>query len=257
MSLLAINRGLADEFDCITAPQMISELGSATRGVLDIVAVERGDQVKEGEVVAQLMSGVERAAVEVASARADATAQIESAEVRKAFSKRKLQRMTELSEKKYASDFDVDEAETDLVLAEKAIGEASDALTLAAAELRRAEEVLKLMTIRAPYDGVVVERFLNPGERVEDQPIIKLAKLDPLYVEAMLPISMLGKVEVGDTATIVTELDASEAYEAEVVVVDPLVDAASGLFGVRLELPNEQLHVSAGLECVVTFSDMP
>ena len=41
--------------------------------------------------------------------------------------------------------------------------------------------------------------------------------------------------------------------EASVKIVDRVVDAASGTFGVRLELPNPEYRLSAGLKCKVTF----
>lgn len=234
-------------------PEMISELGSASPGVLEAVAVERGDLVAAGQVIATMVSGVENAAVEVARARVDATSQIESAQIREEFSERKHQRTIELTEKKYASEFDLDEARTDVVLAGKALLEAKDAMILARAELKRAEETLALKTITSPFDGVVVERYHNPGERVDDQPIVKLAKVNPLYVEALLPVNMLGVISEGDIGVITTEYDSNSRYEAQVVVVDRVVDAASGLFGVRLELTNPDGVIPAGLECVVDF----
>ena len=42
-------------------------------------------------------------------------------------------------------------------------------------------------------------------------------------------------------------------YTAKVTVVDRVVDAASGTFGVRLELPNHDLKLPAGLKCSVRF----
>jgi len=41
--------------------------------------------------------------------------------------------------------------------------------------------------------------------------------------------------------------------QAEVVVVDHVVDAASGFFGVRLKLPNTDNSIRAGLECTIRF----
>jgi len=242
-------------FECMLQPEMIAELGSASPGLLRTVSVKRGQKVSRGQVVAQLLSEVEEAAVAVARARVNATSQMESAEIRKAFSERKHQRTIELSEKKYASDFDLDEARTEMVLAGKALLESRDAMVMAKAELRRAQAYLEMTDIKSPFDGVVVERYHNPGERVEDQPIVKLAKLDPLYVETLLPVHMLGKIAVGDIGVVTTEYNPEETYRATVVVVDAVVDAASGLFGVRLELPNPELLIAAGLECGVTLQE--
>jgi RND family efflux transporter MFP subunit len=240
-------------YECMIEPEMVAELGSASPGLLSSVDVRRGDIVTAGQVLATLTSGVEEAAVAVAQARVDATSQLESAQVRREFSERKYQRTIELSEKNYASESDLDEARTEMVLAEKSLLEAEDALTLARAELRRAEELLELKKIRSPFDGVVVERYLNPGERVEDQPILRLAKVDPLRVEAFLPVEMINTVAEGFVGRITAEAGVSRELIADVTVVDTVVDAASGLFRVRLALPNSDRSINAGLACEVTF----
>ena len=45
------------------------------------------------------------------------------------------------------------------------------------------------------------------------------------------------------------------AYEARVVVIDPVIDAASSTFGVRLLLPNPDARIPAGLRCSVEWHD--
>jgi len=42
-------------------------------------------------------------------------------------------------------------------------------------------------------------------------------------------------------------------YTAKVVIVDRVIDAASGTFGVRLEIPNPKYELPAGLKCRVIF----
>jgi len=50
--------------------------------------------------------------------------------------------------------------------------------------------VVNRLTIRSPVDGVVVERYMSPGEHIagiKDQPVGNLAQIDPLNVEVILP----------------------------------------------------------------------
>ena len=49
------------------------------------------------------------------------------------------------------------------------------------------------------------------------------------------------------------ESQESRKYSAYVIIVDRVIDAASGTFGVRLELPNPDYRVPAGLMCKVVF----
>ena len=101
---------------------------------------------------------------------------------------------------------------------------------------------------------MVVERFLSPGERVDEEPILKLAQLDPLRVEVFAPVEVLGDIAVGQQAEVTLQAPLRETFTARVTVVDPIVDAASGTFGVRLELPNRRNLLPAGLKCQVRFA---
>ena len=104
-----------------------------------------------------------------------------------------------------------------------------------------------MRTIRSPINGVVVERFMSPGEFPKQERILKLAQLHPLRVEAYVPISMLGKITVGMEVQVKPEEPVSGTYKAKVTVVDHVVDAGSGTLGIRMELPNPDLKIPAGL----------
>ncbi len=148
-----------------------------------------------------------------------------------------------------------EEAETNKLIAQAELEEAIERKRLAGLELEQAREVLKRRTIRSPITGVVVERFLCPGEFVEDQPILKVAQIDPLNLEVIIPVNLLGSIKVGMRGTVKPEGPLGGTYAAEVKIVDRVVDAASGTFGVRLELPNPDYSLPAGLKCKVIFLD--
>jgi multidrug efflux pump subunit AcrA (membrane-fusion protein) len=126
---------------------------------------------------------------------------------------------------------------------------------LAELEFRRAAEVINRMTVRSPIDGVVVERYLSPGEYIENQAIVKLAQIDPLNVEVIIPVALFASIKVGMRAKVIPEAPVGGQYTAEVKIVDRVIDAASGTFGVRLELPNPNYRLPAGLKCRVIFPD--
>ena len=56
-------------------------------------------------------------------------------------------------------------------------------------------------------------------------------------------------------AEVRVELPVNRKYSAHVIIVDSVIDAASGTFGVRLELPNPDYRLPAGLLCQVVFPD--
>ena len=71
--------------------------------------------------------------------------------------------------------------------------------------------------------------------------------------KVVAPIAQLDAVRVGDQLTIVPEEPVGGEYLATVKVVDRVFDAASGAFGMRLELPNPGNRLPAGLRCRIEF----
>jgi len=214
----------AERFECLVEPYMEVLVASGVPGILDEVHVERGDSVKHGQVLATLKSNVERAHYELVKARAE-------------FAARKAERNVELYLKQMISPHEKDELETEA--------------QLLVYELRETEERLKNRTMNSTLNGVVVERYMNPGEYVGEEPILRLAQIDPLRVEMALPVRYYGKVTVGMSGQVQFEAPGTSAPTAKVTVVDPVVDAASGTIGVRLELPNPRNRLPAGTKCWV------
>jgi multidrug efflux pump subunit AcrA (membrane-fusion protein) len=169
---------------------------------------------------------------------------------------KKLKRAEELVKQNFISVNARDEAEAEHNLAIEEMRRAQENQKIAGHEAKRASEVLAMRTIRSPFSGVVVEVLLKPGEFgaiTFKDPILKLAEIDPLHVEVILPVSFYGKVKPGQRATIMPEAPVGGRYDTVVKIVDRVVDAASGTFGVRLELPNRKQNLPAGVRCKVQF----
>jgi multidrug efflux pump subunit AcrA (membrane-fusion protein) len=147
----------------------------------------------------------------------------------------------------------MDEAEANRQMAEMQLKEAVENKQLAELQYKQAAEVVDRMTIRSPIDGVVVERFMSPGEYVEKDPIVKVAQIDPLNVEVIIPAAQMLSIRAGMHATVIPEPPINGRFSAAVTIVDKVVDAASGTFGVRLELPNPDNRLPAGLKAKVIF----
>ncbi len=239
--------------DGLIEPYLIVKIGSPTPGILEAVKVDRGDMVTKGQVVATLQSGVEKATMELAAARAEMESAIRAKESKLEYALREQKRMEELHAQAVVSFEALDESRTTGVLARLDLKDAEESRRLAELELKRAVEVVNRMTIYSPITGVVTNRFLTAGEYVENQPIVQLAQVNPLNVEVFVPVNVLGAIKVGMSADVVPEKPVGGVYRAKVVIVDHVVDAASGTFGVRLELPNPSKKLPAGLKCKVTF----
>jgi RND family efflux transporter MFP subunit len=246
----------AEDLGCVIQPSRVIDVSTAVEGVLSRVAVEKGDRVEKGQVVAALQSDVERATVELAEIRAGMEAQVNARKAQLASAKRKLDRSAELSDKSYISSEMLDEIKTDYEVARLNYEDALENKRLAAAELNRARAQYRLRIIESPIDGIVTERFLSEGEFAQAQDILRIASIDPLHIEAVAPIDLYGAIEPGMQAEVRPEAPLTGRYSATVEIVDRVVDAASGLFRIRLVLPNSEGALPAGIECRVSF-DLP
>ena len=243
----------ASALACIIEPSQVIEIGSSVTGLIEEVYVERSDFVEAGQVLLELESGAELATVELARAEARMNEQVKSRKASASLSKRRRDRLQKLYEEQTLSLDLREEVETEAELAQLELAQARADKRVAALQLDRAIAVLKRRTIRSPISGVVVDRMMSPGERVDEEPILKVAQIDPLAVEVILPSSMFGSVTVGMRAAVVPEFPGDKVHVASVAIVDRVIDAASGTFGVRLALPNPHHEIPGGLHCQVRF----
>lgn len=239
--------------DCLIEPFELIEIGSPVTGIIESVLVERSDFVEAGQVVVQLESSAERAGVELARERARMQGELKSQEANLALTQRKRKRARMLFENQALSADLRDELETEAEVARRQLQRAREDQRLAALQLQQAEALLERRTIRSPVSGVVVDRLLAPGERVDEETILRIARIDPLRVEVILPSALYGSLQAGTRAAVTPELPGDRVHVASVEIVDRVIDAASGTFGVRLELPNPDQAIPAGQRCEVRF----
>jgi len=241
-------------YDCLIEPSVSVDLGSAVRGIATAINIERGDRVSQGDSLVELDSRVEQATVALALAKSENTAELKSTEESMQLAKKRLVRFRGLYESNNVSKQQLEDAESEAVIAEMNWHRARENQISAELELDEAKAVLALRTITSPVSGVVVERLISSGELVtEDDPVLRLASLNPLHVELILPASEFGKVRPDSVAKVYPEMPAGTEFVGRVDIVDALIDAASGTFGVRVALPNPDYIVPAGLSCHVDF----
>lgn len=210
---------------CMLEPSEKVQVSSPVTGVLDTVLVKRGDHVEKGDRLFQLKAGVERQAVQLATVRVE-------------FSERKVERNKDLYDEDILTAYERDEIETELLIAKS--------------ELLLKQEELALRQVFSPIKGVVVNRFNNKGEYVNIDPIVSLATLDPLHVDLLLPARYFGQISTKQKLLIVLSQQEAEIIDskvAEVIIVDPLIDPASGTFRVQLLMNNPDNEIPAGIRC--------
>jgi RND family efflux transporter MFP subunit len=244
-------------FDCIVEPSETVQVGSSSAGIIRSVLVDRSDTVAAGALIAELDGDVEKLAADLARARANQTAELRLRQTATAFGQREQQRYRDLYDRKVASSHDMDKFETDAKVAALEQQRAADAQVLANLEAQRAEAVLQRRKVYSPIAGIVMDRFKSAGEYVDDEPLLRIAKVDPLTVEVIVPVSLIDRIQPGMQTEVILEPARLGKYPAVVARVDRVADAASATFGVRLRLDNPDNKIPAGLRCRVAFNADP
>lgn len=209
-----------------------STVSAQTSGRITQVNFDIGDYVKAGGVLVR----ISRSEQQPQLAAADALQQEAGVRLREA--KREHKRVSEVYAKKLVAKSALDKAEAELDAAQKRY-EAADA------KAKQALARLKYTTIKAPYSGYVVQRFVDIGETVTvGKPIMRGLSLEQLRVNAHVPQSQIERVRALKTATIVF---GEHRIESTKLQVSPQADPESHAFLLRAYLPQGQTELLPGM----------
>ena len=182
---------------------------------------EEGDKVEAGDVLVELDSAILRAELDKAQ-----------------------------------SDFTLAEAnrERAMTLADRGTGtlrardEAVAAHRAAQANVALARAWLEKATITAPLSGVVGMRavsagaYVSPGDR-----IVQLVGIDPVKVDFRVPELALSNLRTGQPIRVTVDALPGQAFDGEVYVIDPIVDANGRAVKLSARIPNPDGRLSPGL----------
>lgn len=230
-SVTVVVPGNVTQLGLITAPGTLSArrelpVGSVGEGGRIVsVAVDAGDYVRAGQVLAVIDRSVQSSQAESSAAMI---------EVRRAdaeLAQANLDRALQLVERGFISKADIDRltATRDAAVAQVRMAEAQYKERLA----RNAQ-----LNILAPAAGLVLERRVEPGQVVGPGSgvLFSIAREGQIELLAEVSESELAKLSVGTPAS-VTPVGTSESFEGQVWQVSPVIDQNSRLGQVRISLP--------------------
>lgn len=200
--------------------------------VLD-VRVREGERVKKGQILAHLDNQVSLEGV------SEQEAQFANTQSRLQLARVKLEKQRELYQKGFISKFAFDELASDF---DVKAGE----LKAQQSQLVRAKKTLSDSVLRAPINGVVYERKINPGEQAQrNSSLFSIADLSVLEVTATIPSQLMGRIKLGMQGQFHTEGDANR-YSGRVVRLNPVALSGTRSFAVYLRVDNHDGRLRAG-----------
>ncbi len=240
--------------DCVVQPSETIDVSASVSGLIDKIYFDRGDNVNAGDKLIQLDARVQKADARLASSQARTSTAIELRSAALTLGYKTKERNIELMNNSLIAAQEIDKLDTDIRIAELNLKLEEEKQALAQIAHERSRSLLNQRSISSPITGVVVERYKSVGERVNDDPILRVAQLDPLHVEVIVPVEYLAVVTSGMTASVTPSIANAKNHTATVERIDKVMDAASGTFGVRLSLPNPNYDIPAGVLCQLDFA---
>jgi RND family efflux transporter MFP subunit len=237
-------------------PQARVAILSKMPGTLSRVTVDIGDRVRAGQVVAELDAREIEAQVDAAAAAVNvAEAGVAAAEAALANADLEHERARNLFERGALPRQRLDAAETARRSATAQRDLAKATLAQAQASLRRAREVRRDATLTSPVEGVVVERHYDAGSLVSpgDRPVVVVADLRIMTLEAGVSELETGRLRVGMPARIMVQARGGEVFEGRIAAIAPEVDPRNRHFRIEVRTANPGGVLLSGMHATATI----
>jgi membrane fusion protein, multidrug efflux system len=190
-------------------------VASRISGIVETIAVDRGAAVTPGQVLATLDPR-------------EADANVREAKEDMELKKVEFDRAQSLAASKVMSTADLDDKKAQYAVA--------------VARWEKAKTLRDYTVIRAPFAGVVTEKYARLGQKViedKNEPLFKITAVEPLLARVYLPEEELLNVKVGERVEVVADRFPDVRTTGEVQFISPAVDAASGTFQVVIRVRRE------------------
>jgi RND family efflux transporter MFP subunit len=209
-----------------------SKIAAEVTGILDNV-LDVGDRVNENEVIAKIDDIAYQLALN------EISAEVMPIETMVEFYRKEAERLEKLARQNNASRNQLDQTQANH-------DEALAKIRIIKAKLAIARDELNKTIVRAPFSGVVTERYKTAGERVEagDQ-IVRLINTDKVEVQARIPQESFQYVKVGDTLSI---KGPAGKIQGTVRAAIPVGDDVSRLYEIRVEFENTDWQAGTAVQ---------
>ena len=239
------------------------DIGAQVSGQLNRLHVKLGDVVSEGDLLAEIDSFIQSQRVSSQEASLEALeantgSQIASLE----FSRADLERQKRLMEAQATTEVDFDRAELSLQQAEAALARHYLQIEQSRASLEEAKALLAYTRITSPADGTIVKVLAEEGQTLnamQSTPVImQIGDLRTIRVIAKIPEADVTRLSSGMDAYFTTVSGGSRRWNARLLEISPIPQAASGMGGLTyfdalLQLDNTDGALLPGMGAKVFF----
>jgi RND family efflux transporter MFP subunit len=199
-----------------------AKLSTEVEGRLKKVA-DVGTRVKEGEVIARIDSTFVKLRVE------ELKSAVERERAQLDFLTEEVKRLRRLAKTNNAAQTQIEQTQADKSIAR-------NNLEIARSRLQQAKEELARHHVRAPFNGVVAERYVRTGERVDvGDNIVRLIDPETMEIQARVPLKSINFINQGSSITLQIDQGEKVNIEGTVRTIVPVGDEQSRLMDLRVD----------------------
>jgi RND family efflux transporter MFP subunit len=208
-----------------------------------------GDWVKRGEVVARIDDSEYQQAVREAEANLKiAQATLREATSQFALAKQDLERVQSLQEKGIASSSELDAAQTNFTAQKSRLELATAQVDQRDAALKSANIRLGYTTLVATEPGFIGERYVDVGSLLApNAPVVSIIGIDTVIVQTTVIERIYGRVQIGQPAEVQVDAYPSRIFVGKVARIAPLLQEASRVAKMEVEVVNDSLLLKPGM----------
>jgi RND family efflux transporter MFP subunit len=234
-------------YQYIVAPKVSGRIIRITKRI--------GDWVERGEFIARVDDGeYQQQVLESEASLRIAYANLAETESELDLAEQELERIQLLSEKKIASDAQLETAETRY----EAL---NSRMELARAQVEQRQASVNTARIRLGYTrllatepGFVGERYVDEGSMLApNSPVVSVIGIDTVIVRTTVIERVYGLVAPGQSATVEVDAFPGRTFRGRVSRIAPMLDEASRVAKMEVEVANDSLFLKPGMFCKVTL----
>jgi len=227
------------------------EIKSKASGEIEDLPIEEGDEIRRGDLIVRLDQTNVKAELE----QAKADLEISQAELTQA--QNNYDRRKQLFEKGMISDEEMDNVALQLA-------QAKGGIVRARTSLDQAQERFDETIVRSPINGVILQKYVEEGQIIASgisnvsggTTIADIADMSNIYIEAGIDEIDVGKIRVGQPASVLAEAYPEQKFEGKIVRIAPeaRVEQNVTLFDVVIEVENKDGILKSGMNADVKIT---
>lgn len=241
-------------YPCVSRPSDVRELGFSIRGKVGEITATPGQAVTKDQPLVRLEDSVQRAIVAYTKLQAEDDSTIKLAQSDVDYRTKELALIQQALGSNAGNDAQLREARYRLEQSNISLEAAKTQRQVRTTELAREQAQLDQMSILAPISGSILDIRKHPGETADEgTPVLTIVSIDPLWLDASVPIRDSANIAVGQSASVVFEDWDSKPMTGKVIYKAAAGNAGARQVQIRVEIPNPA-QIPSGMHGRLTLS---